>query len=419
MVDPHSDAVHDLNVLIDVARQLGATFELLPLLRTIEQAGREALDCDRATVFLYDAGRDELYSKVATGTGEIRFSARLGIAGEAARTHSVILVPDAYQDPRFNPEIDRKTGYRTRNMLTVPLVAPDGEVMGVLQVLNKKSGEFHRNDEMVAAALGSLTGIAIKRQMLLDAAAEKMRLEKELDIARQIQQELLPKTAPSVPGFDIAGWNRPADSTGGDFYDYFPLGDGRWALTIADATGHGIGPAIIMAQCRALLRAVSESCDDLSRIAARVNNLLQQDLPADRFVTVFHGILDPGPCRLVYVSAGHGPLLHYRRTTGTVAKFNATTLPMGILPDADMPCAEPVVFEPGDIFVLLTDGLLEWARSDGEQYGEDRIAEIIARHHAEPAARLIEIVYQEVLRFGGGGPQMDDLTMVVVKRVQE
>lgn len=419
MVDPQADAIHDLGVVVDVVRQLGQTFELLPLLRTIEHAGRSALDCDRATVFLYDAARDELFSKVATGTGEIRFSAKLGIAGEAARTRSVIHVPDAYQDPRFNPEIDKKTGYRTRNLLTVPLIAPDGEVMGVLQVLNKLTGEFRPADESLAGALGSLTGVAIKRQMLLDAAAEKMRLEKELDIARQVQQQLLPRESPSVPGFDIAGWNKPADSTGGDFYDFFPLGDGRVVLTIADATGHGIGPALIMAQCRALLRAMSEACDDLSRLMKRVNNLLNQDLPADRFVTVFHGVLDARTNRLTYVSAGHGPLLHYRRATGAVARMNATGLPLGILPDADMPCGEPVVFEPGDMFVLITDGLIEWARTDGELYGEDRIAQVIIDHRTEPACRLIEIVYQEVMSFARGRPQMDDLTMVVVKRKEE
>src|SRR5690606_38160801 len=133
--------------------------------------GRSALGCERATVFLYDAGRDELYSKVATGTDEIRFSARLGIAGEAVQTRDVILVPDAYADPRFNRDIDRKTGYRTRNLLTLPMIAPDGQVIGVLQVLNKIRGEFEENDVRLASALGALTGVAIKRQMLLDESA--------------------------------------------------------------------------------------------------------------------------------------------------------------------------------------------------------------------------------------------------------
>ena len=147
-----NEAEQHLAVLVEVVRQMSETFELGPLLQTAERAGLAALNCDRATIFLYDRERDELYSKVATGTGEIRFSARLGIAGDAARSQSIVVVPDAYADPRFNPEIDRKTGYRTRNILSVPLVTPDREVIGVLQLLNKLDGQFDASDTMLAGS---------------------------------------------------------------------------------------------------------------------------------------------------------------------------------------------------------------------------------------------------------------------------
>ncbi|MBI4580625.1 MAG: SpoIIE family protein phosphatase, partial [Planctomycetes bacterium] len=293
MSDDCTDARHDLNVLVDVARRLGETFDLDSLLHTIEQAGRSALACERATVFLYDAGRDELHSQVATGTGEIRFSAKLGIAGDAVKTRSVILVGDAYADPRFNREIDRKTGYRTRNLLTLPLVAPDGQIVGVLQVLNKIGGDFTTNDQLLAAALGSLTGVALKRQILLDDAEAKRRLERDLNIAREIQQKLLPKQVPRTPGFDVAGWNRPADQTGGDIFDFFALPDGRLGIMIADATGHGIGPALIVSQCRSVLRAITDSTEPPAELVRRLNDLLCEDLPSDRFVTLCFGILDP------------------------------------------------------------------------------------------------------------------------------
>jgi phosphoserine phosphatase len=418
MTDHRNDAAHDLSVLIDVAQRLGETFELGPLLKTIEQAGLAALDCERASVFLYDPKREELYSKVATGTDEIRFPVRLGIAGEAARTRAVIHVPDAYADPRFNQEIDRRTGYRTRNMLTVPMAAPDGKLMGVLQVLNKRAGAFGPDDERLAAALGSLTGIAIKRQMLMDEAAVKLRLERELDIARQIQQKLIPGTNPRPPGFEVAGWNRPAESTGGDFYDFFAVGADRLALVVADATGHGIGPALIMAQCRALLRAVSESCTEPSGAAARVNNLLCGDLPCDRFVTLFYGLLDIHGRRIDYVSAGHGPMLHLKAASGEIARLGSTGLPMGIVEDAEMPCGEPIEMAPGDIFVVLTDGFVEWADAQGQQYGEDRIADLLRRNRGETPERLIELLCADVEAFSGGTTQQDDLTAVVVKRTE-
>ncbi len=161
MSDTKSTAEQHLAVLVEVVRQMSETFELVPLLQTAERAGRAALGCDRATIFLYDAVTEELFSKVATGAGEIRFSAKLGIAGEVARTRAVSVVQDAYADSRFNPEIDRKTGYRTRNMLTLPLTTPDNELIGVLQLLNKLEGGFAPADEVLAGALGSLIGMTI------------------------------------------------------------------------------------------------------------------------------------------------------------------------------------------------------------------------------------------------------------------
>jgi phosphoserine phosphatase RsbU/P len=417
MADPHHDAAHDLGVLIDVAKRMGETFELEPLLRTIETAGRTALACDRATIFLYDPQVDELFSKVATGISEIRFPAGMGIAGEAARSRTVIHVPDAYADSRFNPAIDRQTGYRTRNMLTLPLIAPGDELIGVLQVLNKLGGGFTENDLLLAGALGSLTGIAIKRQMLLDEAAIKQRLEQDLSMAREIQQQLLPRRAPRLAGFDIAGWNKPADQTGGDLYDFMPIDEHRLAIMIADATGHGIGPALIVAECRALFRAMIGTTSDLAEVAARMNDLLHTDLPEDRFVTVCMGLLDARTGILTYVSAGHGPLLLMRSATGKVEQFSSTGLPMGILAGCEMPLAEPIRMEPGDLFVLLTDGFIEWACDSGEQYGDERLAQVITAHPTSSSGDLIQTIYRSVLEFGGHTPQMDDLTAVLIRRI--
>ncbi len=405
-----------LSVLIEVVRQMSETFELVPLLKAAEQAGRSALGCERATIFLYDPQTDELHSKVATGTDEIRFPARLGIAGEVVRTKSVVVVHDAYADPRFNPEIDRKTGFRTRNMLTLPLVGPEGEVIGALQLLNKVQAQFDDRDENLAAGLGSLIGIAVKRQILLDMAAEKERLDHDLSIARQIQMEMLPKHKPVVRGFDVAGWNRPADQTGGDCYGFLPLDGGRLLFLIADASGHGIGPALVVTQCRAMIRALADRAEDPAAIAARLNSLLYEDLPAGRFVTACFGILDPELRRVNYISAGHGPLLLYHAATSEVESFGATGLPMAILQDSDYRQGPPIEFQPGDIFCLLTDGFVEWARPDGELYGPARLNQLLAEHHHESCQSIIQAIHDDVRRFSQGTPQADDLTAVLIKR---
>jgi len=304
--------ITDLHTLLEVARELGATMELMPLLRKVEWAVRQVLDCDRVTVFLHDPGTDELFSLVATGAEQIRFAAHLGIAGEAFQGRRLVTVHDAYADKRFNRAIDKATGYRTHNILTFPMQGYDGSVVGVLQALNKRDGVFDGVDEERAADLGRLAGVAIQRQMLLDEFAHKQRLERDLALARDIQQRLLPKSDPKVPGYAIAGWSKPADATGGDCYDYVPLEDGRLGIFLADATGHGIGPALIVSECRALIRALGTSVDDPAAILRRANILLNADLDSGRFVTTFFGVLEPSGHTLPYLSAGQGPVLHYQ-----------------------------------------------------------------------------------------------------------
>lgn len=418
-MDPKAtpDAAHDLDAMIEVARQLGSTFELKTLLERVEAAARRALDCDRASLFLYDTLANELYSEAATGVQGLRFSALSGIAGQAVQTRRTILVPDAYADPRFNRRIDDQTGYRTRDMMTFPLVGHDGKVVGVLQVLNKQHGTFTQQDELLADALSKLAGVAIERQHLLDQYRHKLRIERDLDIARDIQQRLLPSANPTVAGYSIAGWNKPADETGGDCYDFTPMPDGRLAFLVADATGHGIGPALIIAQCRAMLRTVACFCEDLGRIAKHVNHLLCDDLPEDRFVTAAFGVLDDKNHTVTYVSAGHGPLLLLRAATGETDVSGATGLPMAVLPNQEFEVAGPIHLERGDVFAVLTDGFFEWSADDGEQFGTSRVIDLIREQPGATAADIIRRLYDATLAFSSGAPQEDDLTAVVIKRL--
>jgi len=174
------DQINDLQAVLQVSRELAAASELLPLLSKVEQAAREVLECERATVFLFDRQRHELHSSIATGVDEIRFSADHGIAGEVVRTGKVINVPDAYADPRFNKDIDKRTGFRTRNMVTFPLLGFDQSVVGVLQVLNKLDGQFDPWDDELVRTFGAQVGVAVQRQLLLEHYAEKQRIERDL-----------------------------------------------------------------------------------------------------------------------------------------------------------------------------------------------------------------------------------------------
>ena len=410
-----------LEHLLEVARQLGASVELDPLLEVIATAATTVLDCERATVFLYDTSTEELYSRVATGIEdsamtEIRFPASRGIAGEVARTGNVITLADAYADPRFNPDFDRQSGFRTRTMLAFPLRGYDSKTVGVLQVLNKRSGQFNHDDEQLVNFLGAQAGVAIQRQMLLQEYADKQRIQRELNIARSIQQGLLPREQPTVAGYDIAGWNQPADETGGDSFDFLPLNDGNLAIALADATGHGIGAALIMAETRALFRATVRQTTDLPRVMTEINDLLCIDLPDGKFNTAFFGFLDPRQNTVRFLSAGQGPILVYAAATGEVSELETHGLPLGLMPEAEYDATTLLQLAPGDMLVLLTDGFYEWDRPDGEQFGTERIADLIRQHHHLPTAEFIQVIYRSVVEFSAGTRQGDDLTAVIVRR---
>jgi serine phosphatase RsbU (regulator of sigma subunit) len=249
-----------------------------------------------------------------------------------------------------------------------------------------------------------------------ESRARIAQLEQSLDIARSIQQGLLPKTPPQVCGFDIAGWNQPADETGGDYFDWQQLADGRAALTVADVSGHGIGPALCMASCRAYARACLAAGTDLPGFLLRMNQLLDGDLPLAKFVTMVVGLLDPEDQTLRLISAGHGPLFFYSSKEDKVYILDAQGPPLGLLPQSNYGAPEILKVLPGDILVLITDGFTEWANADGEEFGADRLMEVVRACRDMPSAGIISELYSAVIRFAGPTPQRDDLTGLVVKR---
>ena len=413
----HEKHLLDLQAVLAVSRDLAGMLTLEPILARVEQAARSVLECERATVFLYDKDRDELYSQMATGGDQIRFSASRGIAGEVIRTGEVINVPDAYADPRFNPEIDKKTGFVTRNILSFPLLGFENEPVGVLQVLNKREGSFDPWDEELVHTFGAQVGVAVQRQMLLEQYAEKQRIQRDLNIARSIQQSYLPAKPAEAAGFEIAGWNQPADETGGDCFDFLTLDNGDIAIMLADATGHGIGPALVIAPCRAMFRGAVSVMPNLGEVVELVNNLLSDDLPGDRFVTSFFGKLCPADSVLTFISAGHGPLLYFEAAANEVREMPAGGVPLGIV--RDFPYGDPtqMAMQPGDMMILITDGFFEWVGTDGEQFGTQRIAEIVMALRDRPCCEIIQTIYDAVLKFAAGTAQADDLTAVIIKKL--
>lgn len=437
--------------VLAVARTLSASDNLAQILGVIIDAMRDLLGAERASVFEYDATRDELYSTVAHGfhdptggidaAGEIRIPASAGIAGEAARSRRVINVPEAYADPRFNQSVDRKTGFRTRSILTIPLEAFGGELIGVAQVLNKsleRGGAFTPEDEEIALALASQAAVAIRRAHLIEDRVVREKLERDLELARKVQQQSFPAVVPALPGYELAGASRPAEQTGGDAYDFLGFcyspavgarpviaGGADVTLThallfIADATGHGVGPALSVTQARSMLRMGIRVGAPLADIAAQMNRQLCEDLPAGRFVTAWLAALDSVSHTLTSFSAGQAPLLHYRAATATVESRDADTMPFGITPDLD---GAPITvhLRPGDIFAAISDGFFEAMADRGqpspEQFGEPRVSEILCANAHRPVADILQALRDAVAVFTDNADPADDQTALIIKRI--
>lgn len=420
-----------------VLERLASSSDLGEVLGLIIDSLRDCLHADRASVFRYDEQRQELFSSHAHASAEIRFPITAGIAGESARKREIINVPDCYADNRFNRAVDLKTGYRTCNMLTIPLIAFDGGLQGVAQVLNKdpaRGKAFDAYDEQIARVLASQAAVAIRRAQSIEAEARKKKLEYDLGVARTIQQSSWPRTLPVIAGYSIAGASKPAEETGGDAFDVVDLsalgtnsvarpggGHPGAVLILGDATGHGIGPALSAMQFRAMVRMGARLGCGVDQITRFLNAQLCEDLPAGRFVTAFVGHLDPGSHALRYDSMGQAPLLLVRHD-GSVDNRSANGMPMGIDADLLPDPIEPFLLGPGDVFALVSDGYFEAVDHAGEQFGEERAIAAI-REGMRPdapgggsAADILSALDRAVDAFVKGHPYHDDRTAIIVRR---
>ena len=253
----------------------------------------------------------------------------------------------------------------------------------------------------------------------LREAETKRRLEAvehDLQIARSIQQSLLPQDSPRVAGFEIAGWNQPADDTGGDYFDWKVFPDGKVVVSLADVTGHGIGPALLASVCRAYARSSFSSEGDLPRALEKINHELGADLSVGRFVTFAAAICCPNCPDVELLSAGHGPIFIYNRPQDQFSEMGAQGLPFGILPVFQSDPPVHLQLEAGDLVILATDGFFEWENDQGEQFGIKRMEEAIRASRDAGARDIIANLYQHVAAFSNGSKQQDDLTAVVIKR---
>jgi phosphoserine phosphatase RsbU/P len=408
-------SAHELEALLAVTRALAAPFDLRAMLEQVTAAACSLLKAERASVWLYDASADELQVEIAQDLPAVRQPAGIGLVGACARERVLINVPDCYADPRFNPEMDRQLGFRTRCILSLPLVDHEDQLVGVLQIVNRLGGSFGPADEGLAQALAAQCAVALSRTRMAAQLLAAALVRKELELASTVQRSTLPKAVPQVAGYDVHGVFLPAAQTGGDTYDLALTPQGL-LVVLADATGHGIAPALSVTQMHAMLKMALRLDASLETAFAQVNDQLVETLPDGRFVTAFVGLLDPARHRLRFLSGGQGPILHYRAEHDDFAVHRATSFPMGAMPLRQARPAVELAFAPGDWLVLLSDGIYETAAPDGQLYGRQRVQDLVRRHRDQCALSLAQLLLADVDAFRARTPQEDDVTAVLLRR---
>ena len=306
---------------------------------------------------------------------------------------------------------------RLLSIMAAPLPVK-GENLGVLYVDSTvQAKEFTKADFAVFRALGGMVAVALQNAELLKARAEKERMERELDVARSIQQSLFPKDIENPPGFEIAALGRPCEEVSGDYYDVIPLSGGRVALVVGDVSGHGLGPSIFMAQTRALIHSLLHTHPGPRQVMESLNAFLERDMPIQSFMTLFLGVLDPGERTLTYVSAGHNPPFVARASGNGVEELPATGPLLGVVEGATYDVGQPLALDAGDVVLLYTDGMFEAHNTQDEMYGDDRLRSSLASHArlGVGAQDIMDGVLADLLVFCAGRPHDDDVTSLVIR----
>jgi sigma-B regulation protein RsbU (phosphoserine phosphatase) len=410
----------DLLALISkVGVALLASVTLNETLEQIVALTFEAVPADRCMIMMRDDKNPELKVAVARlrdrvgEIGEIRISR--SVIDEVVANGKSVLTSDAQADPRFAGGTVMLQG--VRSVLAVPL-GVGANVFGIIYADSPLAdGRFTEDHLKVLTTLASVAAIRVENARLTEEQIERERLEREQQVASEIQQRFLPATAPIVNGYELQGISFPCYEIGGDYYDFIQRDDGKLVVALGDVSGKGTAAALLMSSLHAAIHAQADIHDSLVKTISAVNRYLVDSIPANRFVTLFYAELDPKNGALSFLNAGHNPPLIVH-TGGTMEQLAAGGLPLGIMPNADFREGRTKLY-PGDVLVIYSDGVSEAVNPTGEEFGPTRLYEVVARNLEASAGGIRDRIESALTKFCQGTPAADDITLVIVKRNAE
>jgi sigma-B regulation protein RsbU (phosphoserine phosphatase) len=411
-------------VLSELSDEVRTVVDEPSLLRKVGETISNTLFVPRLTFLVSDNGfYRPAYALGSQDPSEVRFAEsaatvrQLRETGAPAQIYFDDEASWIYRTPDMTEE-ERSTLSKLESQLLLPLAVKE-KLVGFMVLGQKKSEEpYSGSDLRLLRSLAAQTGLALENSRLAAAiaheAAQRERLNRELEIAREVQQRLFPQKTPQVEGLDCAGGCRPALGVGGDYYDFLELADGRLGIVIGDVSGKGIAAALLMASLQASVRGQTlHASKALAQVISHVNTLIYEASASSRYATLFYAQVDPKALTLEYVNAGHNPPL-LLRSTGEVEHLQTGGTVVGLLPRFPYQQGS-VQLAKGDTLLMFTDGISEAFNGSDEEYGEDRLMEAMRRSGERTATELIPYLIDEVDAFVAGAPQHDDMTLVIAR----
>ena len=416
--------VDKLRMLLDISKTISRSLDLDEVLNLVMDTLDSLIPYDAAGIYLvkcsqplaeWDGAADEscvFHTQAVRGYDiddlqELHLKMGEGLIGHVAVTGKPYVSHDVHQDRRY---INARP--RTQSEMVAPIVS-NNQVIGVFDLESDELDAYTNDDLEVLLLLASQVAIIIEKVMLHEQLIEKQRLETQLEVARQVQLQLLPARDPQLEGYDISAYNFPTEEVSGDYYDWVRIYDDQIGMVIADVSGKGVPAALLMAFLRASLRAATHIGYAPHISMSKVNYLLWESIERNQFVTAFYGILDATNRTLAYSNAGHSPAL-LMKIDGTARFEERGGVPLGMFRDSRYYEYFETI-EPGEVFVLYTDGVTEAMSPAAEEYGRERLVAAVRQCRDQPAREMIDFIHRELIDWTEGQGLGDDVTLFIVK----
>ncbi len=405
------------SVISEVSKALVLHMPLNELLDHVMDLIGENLPMDRGILMLKEGNPAQLIPKVIRINNKRLKDQRIlvsqSIVNMVMNKHSSVLISDVQADPQLKSR-DSIIKMNIHSAVCVPLW-DNKEIIGIIysdRISLMKP--FTDEDLKLLTLLGNLAAVKIENSKSIEMSIEKEKMEKELSLAAEIQTDFLPKATPEFKGFDISGYMTPCYQVGGDYYDYMPIGSDRLGITIADVSGKGVSASLLMASLRASLHSEVHLLYDMEKMTANLNDFIHKSSSINSFITFFFCELNMKSGKLKFINAGHNPPIVLDKK-GNINRLESCGLCLGMFPDVEYK-AQTVVLHPGDITLLFTDGITESRNKENKEFEEEKLVKFLKKKSKLPAPELIKEIQKEVETFTADTDQMDDQTVVVIKK---